>query len=337
MKSDITIGIIAPSSVVPQVELQVGVRKLQSLGFSVKIHPQVKKKFAFFAGSDSERAEGFLDFAYNPEIDALWCARGGYGAQRLLPLLERATHGKGMPEKKLLIGFSDITVLMEFVRTKWQWSTLHAPMVANHRFSLFPKSNWKLLFSWISKIKAKPIWSEKPLRLIYSPNEPEMTGMLIGGNLSVWVSLIGTRYAPQSRNKILFFEDISETPARIDRMIQQLDQAGGFEECKGIILGDFIFCEDVPPSGLVKIDSAKVLTRALRTPKKSELHPIRSKITQKKAFEIIFTEIGKRYQIPVFAGFPVGHGENQAAVPLGSHVRIQSNYKLDLISWDWFK
>src|SRR4051794_37656933 len=96
----ITIGIVAPSSKVPQIELNLGVKRIQDEGFSVEVHPQCKKSFRFFAGTDQERAEAFFEFAKNPKLTALWCARGGSGATRLLSLLEKMTADQGPPSKK---------------------------------------------------------------------------------------------------------------------------------------------------------------------------------------------------------------------------------------------
>ncbi len=94
---DRALGIIAPSSQVPRVELKLGVHTLREAGFQVKIHPQCFQSHLFFAGTDEERGEAFFEFAHDKELRALWCARGGYGAIRLLPLLDAMTRKKGVP------------------------------------------------------------------------------------------------------------------------------------------------------------------------------------------------------------------------------------------------
>jgi muramoyltetrapeptide carboxypeptidase len=119
------ISIVAPSAVVPQVELGLGVERLEAAGFVPRVHAQVRKKHLFFAGSDEVRAKGFYEAANDPATEALWCARGGYGSFRLLPLLEKL---KKPARRKLLVGYSDSTALMEFVRQRWGWATLHGPM-----------------------------------------------------------------------------------------------------------------------------------------------------------------------------------------------------------------
>src|SRR5689334_20702614 len=132
----ITVGIIAPSAKIPKIELKIGVQKILNEGFQVKVHPHCHKSHLFFAGTDAERAQAIFDYAQDPDISALWCARGGYGAVRLLPLLEEMTRNRGVPPKKLLVGFSDITALMIFVQERWGWSILHAPGPAIRKFSI---------------------------------------------------------------------------------------------------------------------------------------------------------------------------------------------------------
>lgn len=341
MKQPLNVGVIAPSSVVPPVELAIGLEHLESLGFHVQVHPQVKKKHLFFAGTDEERAQAILDYAFHPEIDLLWCARGGYGAQRLLPLLEEKTLQKGIPEQKLLVGFSDITALMEFVRTKWQWATLHAPMVANQRFSTLPKKEWSTLISLIETGKLDRANQSISLKILHIPKSmdpiQEIRGQIVGGNLAVWGALYGTPYQPITQQKILFFEDISETPSKIDRMIQQLAQAGAFHKVKAIILGDFVNCEDQPPSGLIEIKSDAALKKALKHPKKNQLAPVRPRLSQKVAFASLFKEISERFNVPIFSEFPSGHGSKQSPIPLGSETEIivQKAPIIQWMHWSW--
>ena len=109
----VQIGILAPSAQVPQIELNLGVEKLKNEGFKVKVHPQCRRSHLFFAGTDQERADAFADYAYDPEIDVIWSARGGHGSIRLLPFLEKMTRSRGRPPHKLFIGYSDSTSIME--------------------------------------------------------------------------------------------------------------------------------------------------------------------------------------------------------------------------------
>jgi muramoyltetrapeptide carboxypeptidase len=122
------IGVVAPSSAVGQVELANGAAHLRAAGFEVVVHPQCAGLCYTFAGADAERAQALYDFATDPGIDAVWAAGGGYGATRMLPLLDGLCEEFGNPRSKLLVGYSDITVLHEYVRSRWNWSSLHFPM-----------------------------------------------------------------------------------------------------------------------------------------------------------------------------------------------------------------
>jgi muramoyltetrapeptide carboxypeptidase len=135
MTSPLPVGIFAASSVVPQVEFRAGLDHLRAQGFDPRVEPQVSGPQHFiFPGSDEDRAAAVYRLATDPTLNVLWAARGGYGAQRLLPILDRLTREHGVPPRKLLVGYSDVTVLHEFVRTRWGWSTLHAPMPAAANF-----------------------------------------------------------------------------------------------------------------------------------------------------------------------------------------------------------
>src|SRR5204863_1995083 len=130
------IGIIAASSVVPKAELNLGIAHLRDAGFEVTVHPHVLEHHFTFAGSDERRANALYEFACDERFDVLWLARGGYGATRILPLLDRLTSERGAPPRgKLLVGYSDVTVLHEFVRGRWNWASLHAPMPAAISFA----------------------------------------------------------------------------------------------------------------------------------------------------------------------------------------------------------
>src|SRR5256714_2949998 len=150
-KERIRVGIFAASSIVPEIEFTAGIEHLRASNFTPVIHAQVSKHHFIWPGTDEERAGAIYEYAIDPTIKVLWAARGGYGAGRLLPLLDELTRENGVPPKKLLIGYSDVTVLHEFVRTRWGWSTLHAPMPAASNFSKL--DDWQSIADLVS---AKP-------------------------------------------------------------------------------------------------------------------------------------------------------------------------------------
>ncbi|HEV8377581.1 MAG TPA: LD-carboxypeptidase, partial [Tepidisphaeraceae bacterium] len=246
------VGILATSSCVPQVELHMGLQCLHDAGFATVVHEQCSQQSFTFAGTDEERAEAIWEFATDHSIDILWCARGGYGATRLLPLLHDLTQRHGPPRKKLLIGYSDVTVLHEFVRTHWSWSTLHAVMPAAHGFNHLPPDQWAATVRAIRRDPIPEPWSPHRIEFLANPPTTPIEAPLVGGTLTLWAALCGTRDQPSAQNKMLFFEDLGETWYRIDRMVTQLLQAGAFDGAKAIILGDFKDCND--ESTLVRKD-----------------------------------------------------------------------------------
>ncbi len=333
----IKVGLIAPSSVVPKVELNLGIRWLRESGALVKVHPQTKLRWMFFSGEDAERAAAITDFAMDSEVEVLWCARGGYGAGRLLPLLEEWTQRHSIPPRKLLVGYSDVTALHEYVRERWGWATLHGPMVANTRFTLLARQESRSLLEWVRQNPTPAFWENKPIKFFGPAPGKAIEAPMVGGNLSVWTSLLGTPFAGNTDGKFLFFEDVSETPSRIDRLMTQLEQSGSLKNCQGLILGDFVHCEDAAPQGLTQMPRKGSEKRALLEPRRGELHPARPTYAQKKIFDVLFGQMANHYGIPIAYGFPAGHGSKQAAFPLGATYRLDPKNGLSLLRWDWLK
>jgi muramoyltetrapeptide carboxypeptidase len=327
------IGIVAPSSRVPQIELGISVDRLKELGFAVEVHPQCNKSHFYFSGNDLERAVAFYDFARRPDIDAIWCARGGYGAVRLLPLIDQMVMKLGIPGKKLLIGSSDATSLMDYVRTRWSWSVLHSPMPGLRNFSTLDKDEFNSVISWLRGERPSKPWGKYKLKF-YNVIDQPVVANVAGGNLSIVTSLIGTSYSMRFQDKILFLEDIDEPLYRIDRLVQQCLQSGSFQGAKAIVLGNFLNCVDYPPLGLKKKPKAAALKRVMKSPKPSELAPARKAVPTPKAFKEIFDSLGRILDIPVAYGLPVGHGPEHFSLPLGARCEL-SEGGLKVLDWDW--
>lgn len=310
----IKVGVIAASSVVPKVELELGIKTLEKAGFEVVVHPSVHGEHWFYPAKDQERADALLKYAADPTIDILWCGRGGYGATNLLPLLKKGSVRKKF-KKKIIIGYSDATALLEFARVNWKWKTLHAPMLALKTFSDLKPKEWATLIDSINRFmgreKKKEIYSY-PLKPVYIPkNFKKLEAQVVGGNLSVWNAMIGTPYAGNARGKILFLEDLQENVARINRMLHHLEQSGGLKGVKAIVLGDFTECNDTVPQVF------KSVPKDLRNPSKEELQPLRKTNNATESLHYIFNALGERTGIPIFSGAPIGHGENQSTLALG--------------------
>jgi muramoyltetrapeptide carboxypeptidase len=313
----INVGVVATSSVIPPVELELGIEKLRSAGLNVHIHPHCLHQHLTFAGQDLDRAQAFWDLSQDKKIDILWAARGGYGATRLLPILERWTTLHGPPPRKLLVGYSDITALHHFVRARWNWKTLHAVMVGGTQILSMKDSEWQATLALIQGDRPRLPWVDQLLRFITPPPVDFPEGQLVGGNLTVWNALTGTPFMPTSAPRILFLEDVGEQWYRVDRMMTQLHQAGGLEGVRAIILGDFTHCDDEPPTGLSQRGS-------------TARSPIRPRIESAHALASIFSDKG----IPVALGLPVGHGNNLWPLPLGCQCRLSPHGHLEWWGWD---
>jgi muramoyltetrapeptide carboxypeptidase len=317
------------------VELKLGVEKIRSHGFRVSVHPQCKKSDLFFAGTDEERSSAFFEYAMSDEYSALWCARGGSGAIRLLPFLKTFAAQRGIPPKKLLIGYSDATVLMEYVRRHWGWSILHAPMPSMRKFPLISDLDWSALTQWVDQRPSSAPWQDVRLSFWVNPPQAPIQGDLLGGNLTVWNGLLGTPYAPRPGKSLLFFEDVDENLYRIDRMLQQQVLSGAWDQVKALVLGNFLNCRDYAPLVLKASPSSRSMKRVLTTPTPQELKPLRKSFAEQEALKKIWSDVGHRLGVPVAFGLPVGHGPEVSPLPLGASYRLSPQGRLELLKWDW--
>jgi muramoyltetrapeptide carboxypeptidase len=333
------IGIVALSSVVPKIELKLGLQWLKEREITAKVHPNTHKNFRFFAGTDEERARALFDYARDPECEIVWCARGGYGAQRLLPILDELARREGKPPAgKLLVGYSDATAIFEYVRREWGWSALHAPMPGLRSFLQLTSGEWKALDAWMNRKTPENPWGVRALKHVGGAKaEAEISAEIGGGNLMVWTSLLGTPYFGENAGKILFFEEVTEYPYRIDRLVSQLDLAGAFNGVKAIVLGDFLECKDSVSLGLAAMPRRGLKDPAIRKPSPKQLKPIRKKLNEKKIIPEIFSEVGERRGFPVFAGLPIGHGPGHYSLPIGAKYQLTPRGELKLESWDWLR
>lgn len=307
--------IVAPSAVVPRVELEMGVDRLRESGFAVRLDVRCKKKHFLFAGSDDDRAQALIEAAWDAPEQIVWCARGGYGANHLLPYLERATAQRGKPPHKTLVGFSDITPLLEFARARWGWSAVHGPVPASKWFMLLSAREWKELEATVMGQRTRAEWRGKFLGSVRPSGE--VRGEVLGGNLAVWMILQGTPWAPKLDGKMLFLEDLAESPSRIDRMVTHLEQSGGLRGARAILLGEFLDCVDQAPLFLKKRPSPKEQERKLLSPGSRDRAPLRKTYAIQAALKEIFGPLSERLGIPVLAGLPMGHGRKNAPLEIG--------------------
>lgn len=222
------ISVIAPSSPFDREAFERGLHCLRAR-YRPKFSPGITSRDRYLAGSDGRRAEEFNDALADDESRAIFCARGGYGAMRLLPALR-------FPARpKLLVGFSDITALHAALQHHG-WRSLHGPVLT--QLGQLDEAATRELFACLESKRHLPELTGTPI----APGIAE--GPVLGGNLSVLTRLIGTPFLPMLDGAILFLEDVGEAPYRIDRMIQHLKLAGLLDRIAGVALGSFTGCGD---------------------------------------------------------------------------------------------
>jgi muramoyltetrapeptide carboxypeptidase len=275
-----TVAILATARKHIVKSMQPTIDLLENWGLHVVIGKSIGLEENQLAGSDEQRAADLQEQLNNPNIKAIWCARGGYGTVRVVDLID-FTQFKKTP--KWLVGFSDVTVLHNHLNTMG-YKSIHGIMP-------------------ISLAKASPEAIEslrlslfgQPLQYAIDPHPMnrlgKATGQLVGGNLSILYSVLGSPSAIDCTDKILYIEDLDEYLYHIDRMMMNLKRNGCLESLKGIIVGSMTDMKDNDiPWG-------------------------------KNALEIV-QDVTKQYNIPVIFNFPAGHIHDNRALILGNNVTI---------------
>ncbi|MFI7467329.1 LD-carboxypeptidase [Nonomuraea sp. NPDC049646] len=243
MQQGDTVAIVMPSGPPSPVLFQRGVERLEALGLKVVAgaHALDRQDLDYLAGQDAARAADLQAAWCDPAVSVVFCGRGGYGAARLLGLLDWDAMRAAGP--KVLVGSSDITALHNAFAIELGVPTLHGPMTACDTIAAEegpePRS-WESLLAALAGESAT-VRGDRVL----VPGRAE--GVLTGGNLSLLASMCGTRYQPSFDGKLVLLEDIGEEPYRIDRMLTQLLQAGAFDGVRGIALGSWVDCGDPYP------------------------------------------------------------------------------------------
>ncbi len=315
--------IVAPSAPVPPIELAEGVKKIRSMGFHVKVHAQCERQWMFYAGTDAQRLKAFTDAAYNSTSQVIWCARGGSGAVRLLPGLLEYTKKFGKPKhRKVLVGYSDACALMNFAAKNWGFEVIHASMPGQAEFVGLSDSECDLLRAWIKialKVSQPRFEYQRQLKILAGrmPKKP-VIGTLVGGNLTTLAGLVGTPFEVNTRNSILFLEDVGEAVYRLDRMLQQWLLSGVWRKSKlkAIVLGNFLNCRDAVPE--------------VRSDKAGSCQKLRPEVTLSEALMMTFKQVSRELSIPVFQGLPSGHGPGHLPLYLNTKVGINSK---GVLSW----
>jgi muramoyltetrapeptide carboxypeptidase len=287
LKPGSMVHVIAPSGGCELIALE----QIKDLLHSWELVPQIANDTLgsdlLCANSDEKRFGHLREALLNPDSQAIWCLRGGYGCTRLIPELLKL---KSPKVNKLFIGFSDITSLHIFLQQKWHWQTLHGPsanQVVNRRIDdASIQELKKIIFGQLQQIE----FSLTPLNAKAEHGNTIIESCLTGGTLTLVQASLGTDWHIETKDKILFLEEVNESAYRIDRMLQHLQQSAIFHEIKAILLGDFIS------------NDAELIQSVLK-------------------------RFAQERNLPVFYCPGIGHGKTNRSLPLGAKTELNLSKK----------
>lgn len=226
-----TVGIIAPASPVNKSEISEGVKLIKSFPLKIKQGEHIFNRMNYLAGSDNDRISDLHQMFSDPEIKAIFCARGGYGSARLLDKIDFELIRKN---PKLIVGFSDLTALLLAIYNKSGLITIHGPTLSD----LSKNINWEHLSRLITTVYKPHIFFTQGKEI----NKGNARGILLGGNLSTICSLLYTPFLPSFKGVILFLEEKGESPYKLDRMLTQLLLSGLLDHLSALIIGQIVDC-----------------------------------------------------------------------------------------------
>ncbi|MDO4179374.1 MAG: LD-carboxypeptidase [Phascolarctobacterium sp.] len=286
LKKDYVIAVTAPASSM-QGNFKKVIQRIEAEGYQVRFEPTTTKNYGNYSGTSEERAEELNRLFGDDTVDAILCLRGGYGSAQVLDKLDYKVITNN---PKMLIGFSDITALHNAIYKKANIVGISAPMISTLKKN--SEYSWKQLLDGVKSTEAigKLALPEGSKLQTLVPGEAK--GHLIGGNLTTFVSLIGTPYMPETKGAILILEDVGEASYSIDRMMNHLYQAGILKEVNGIVFGEFVNC----PTNKGDFTTDEVIAKYAKL-------------------------AGK----PCVKGLPLGHGVNNTFLPIGVQVNLNAN------------
>jgi len=249
LKKGDTIALISPASPLNELDgLAIAVEIVTSLGYTPKVMPNAGKATRYLAGTDAERAADLNAAFADTSVDAVWCLRGGYGTPRLLPLIDYETIRKN---PKIFIGYSDITGTLNAIHRLTGLVTFHGPNGADNqsdytldqfrRVVTIPQAAGRIAEPPPPSKPPREGWVDREHR-VYRLAPGKGKGRLVGGNISVFSTLIGTPFEPDLKGRILFLEEVGEDPYRIDRWLTQFLLTGKLSGLAGVALGRFSKC-----------------------------------------------------------------------------------------------
>ncbi len=282
-----TVGLISPAGIVDSEDVEQARRTFSALGLKVKLGRHILDSYGYLAGNDRDRALDVNAMFADKSVNAIIAMRGGWGVNRILPLLNYNSIGAN---PKIIMGYSDITSLLLAITARTGLVTFHGPVATSTWNNFTLKYVTSILFDAQAVTMNNNLVTQLR-REIITPGKAK--GKFIGGNLSVITSMLGSSYLPTWKGSILFIEDIGEDIYRIDRMLVQLKNAGILNQLSGFVFGQCTNCKvgDEPSFTLMQ-----VLQQHIR--------PL---------------------NIPAWYGSAIGHIRDKFTVPIGIEVEIDAN------------
>ncbi|HLO97385.1 MAG TPA: LD-carboxypeptidase [Fimbriimonas sp.] len=282
-----TIGIVSPSSAVTPEQTERCFSLLRGQGYKLKIFPNVYNRHGFLAGTDDERVHDLHAAFADPEVDAVFCSRGGYGAGRLIDQLDwemMAASGK------MFLGFSDITVLHAGLNRRGL-PTVHAPMALTLSFD---RPDW-VIESFLKVLKGDlKVPEHAATGTCLNPGIAE--GVVTGGCLILLCDLIGTKEEVDFTDKLVLIEDVDESPHRVDAMLTHLINTKALEKASGLIIGEMTRTDEKADKSIGELNWVEIV--------KERLGPL---------------------GLPTMLHFPFGHAKAMLSLPMGIRARMDAN------------
>ena len=283
LKKGDTVGLVCTSSPIKTERIEKCREAVENLGFKVKMADNLDAKFnGYMAGSGRERAKWLNTMFEDPEVKGIFCIRGGDGSSRIMEYLDYEMI-KNNP--KVFAGYSDVTNLHLAFNKKCDFVTYHGPMVSSNMADGFDNESERAFIEAVCS--EEPYEFKNPEGYIIGViNEGHAEGRITGGNLSLLSASIGTPYEIDTRDSILFIEEVGEPMSKIEKWIYHLRNTGKFNDCKGVILGQFtnVTNEECPD-----LDADEYIGNIL-----------------------------KEYNIPVMCNIQSGHGDKMITMPMGA-------------------
>ena len=294
LKPGSTIGIISPSYWIDENILKNTSRFFSDQNYKLIYGKSIYAKDGPFAGSPAIRADDIHSMFIDPSIDAILCARGGYGANKVIPLLDYELIKK---HPKIFLGYSDITSYLISITQRSKLVTFHGPMLSSYKNG-FVKYNFDQMINILSGDSDTQIIAPKTMEphILKAGNA---IGPLWGGNLTLMINRLGTNDAFDTTNTILFLEDLNEYYYSFERMLIHMQKAGMLDNISGLIIGELINIKD-------------------------------EDISFSKSTDEIVMDICGEMDFPIVTNFPCGHGSYQATLPISLPVELQAERTISI-------